>query len=52
MKVTDLLQRVVVMNPVRKQDKSFAWATDAQKAEAGNPNIATLPKVSLQVKRG
>jgi len=46
------MTKVVVLNPEKKQDKQFAWATEQQKVEASNPNIATLPKVSLQVRRG
>lgn len=52
MQVKDMLQRVVVMNPQRKHDKTFTWASQAQQAEATNPNVATAPKVALQVRRG
>lgn len=45
MKVQELLQKVVMVNPVKKSDSSFSWADSQQKAEINNPNVRTLPRM-------
>lgn len=50
MKFQDM--KVIQLNPVKKSDKQLGWATQDQVVEARNPNISTLPKVNLPVKRG